>query len=201
MSFKNGMKLTNEGSNMLMRANGTGKTLNFTRLLIGDGEYSGDLSEAQALVSERMSLPIIGIKTSGNQSEVKTALSNKDLNDGFYFKEKALMALDPDTQAEKVYAYGYAGNGAEFIPDKDGAEIIERYENVLAIIDGAASVTAKIETGTFVTKDDFEGITDEHFRAEVPHFCEFEGRKYRYGLKPVIVGEVLTVAFVYEEAE
>lgn len=116
------LMLTTKGQ-ILQAKSHQGKGLHITRVAVGDGMLSTgeSLITRGTLVHEVMSLGIDAIQLTqeGAVSAVIATLTNKTLDQGFYFREIAICAQDPDTGEEINYLTDYAGQDAEFIPDKD----------------------------------------------------------------------------------
>lgn len=72
-------------------------TIVFTKLAMGDGEYTGDVRELRALKSEKQRFGISSI-TSSDASTVRlrTVINNNGMISGYYIREIGVYALDPD---------------------------------------------------------------------------------------------------------
>ena len=143
-----GMILTNAGRNLLAKAL-TGKTLNFTRAAVGNGDLgSKDPKTLTDLISLKKDLPIPGVGT----AEVVLEMSNKGLTQGFFVKEYGLFARDPDTNAEILYSYVNKGNESGYLEGDNGVDIISYVLSLVTVIDQAPNVTATItNTNQYVT--------------------------------------------------
>lgn len=121
-----------------------GAALSFTKIGLGDGELgSQTIPELTALIHEVKTLDINKLKMLTNGTvAIGGMLSNQNISTGFYWRELALFATDPDV-GEILYCYGNAGALAEYIP-AGGTEIVEKQIDVLAIIGNAANVSAVI---------------------------------------------------------
>lgn len=149
--------LTKRGRNLIAKGV-AGEQIVFTRFAIGDGELTGQaIEDLNGLLNYKQTVPIgrkqvkdIGIlKLSGN-------LSNTE-NGGFYYRELGLFATDPDL-GEILYAYGNAGDMAEYIPLFQ-EEIYEKTILLNAYHGSAENVTAVMdESLIFATKEEVEEI-------------------------------------------
>ena len=106
-----------------------GKTLNFTRMAVGDG-FSYDENVAKGfttLVNEVLNLEITK-KEIENSSTVKitSAFTSADVQKEFYYREVGLFALDPDTGKEILYAYGNRNDAAELITPNGSSSVAKR---------------------------------------------------------------------------
>ena len=144
MAF-NRLMLTTDGKTLYAKAQ-QGKTLQFTRVGIGDGDVgSGSLVNRTALISEKTSLliDVIQLTNEETMSAIVTTLKNESLTEGFYFREIGIFANDPDTQLEKLYLYDNAGADGEYIPDnQSGVLVSERLKFLISL--------ENVETVSFV---------------------------------------------------
>lgn len=156
-----GLIMTNKGQALQAKAQ-AGIALVFTRIGCGDGDLGGQsIKDLNALISEKMSLEIIKLKTmQSDKAVVGAILSNQELVSGFYFREIGVFATDPD-EGEILYCYGNAGANAEYIPAGGGPDIVEKNIDVITIVGNASSVTAVIdESLIFVTETQFGDFTN-----------------------------------------
>ena len=137
-----------------------GKEIKFTRIVMGDG-YMPDGKTPRtmsAVVSPKASIDITSIDIHGNNTVTVGGVFNNAQEDiGFYYRELALYALDPDPDAgEVLYCYGNAGDYAEWIPPTGGVSVIEKTIDVCTVIGAAKNVTAYLSTSACATKADLE---------------------------------------------
>ena len=128
------LKLTTFGQTIEAKRH-QGKGIHFTRVAIGDGLLgNGSMINRTELVSERHSMLIDGILTTDDakQSAVVATLDNSQFEEGFLYRELALMAQDPDTQEEGAYLYDNAGQECEYLDTQDGGVVI--YERLKLLI-------------------------------------------------------------------
>ncbi len=136
---------TNRGRVLQAKA-AIGTQLKFTRIAVGDGQLSGQVTdELVALIHEVKSLNINELKImSGNKAKVGGVLTNQGLASGFFWRELGVFTQDPDV-GEILYCYGNAGALAEYIPAQGGSEILERQINVVTLVGNASNITAEID--------------------------------------------------------
>ena len=136
---------TNRGRALQAKA-AIGTQLKFTRIAVGDGQLSGQVTdELVALIHEVKSLNINELKImSGNKAKVGGILTNQGLASGFFWREIGVFAQDPDV-GEILYCYGNAGALAEYIPSQGSSEILERQVNVVTLVGNASNITAVID--------------------------------------------------------
>ena len=130
------LKLTTFGSTLETKWK-QGKGVHFTRIALGDGLLgNGSMINRTSLVSERLSLQINGIVASDDatQAAVIATLDNRDITEGFPYRELALMAKDPDTGREGTYLYDNAGQECEYLDTQaNGVLIYERLKMLIRV--------------------------------------------------------------------
>ncbi|WP_240764763.1 phage tail protein [Paenibacillus dendritiformis] len=147
--------ITNRGKALQAKAQ-TGVELHYTRFRVGDGQLGGrPISDLNGLINPILSLPITKLQTrAGGRAVVGTVMTNQDVTTGFYFREIGIFAQDPDI-GEILYCYGNAGETADYIPAKGGANIIEEPIEISTIVGNASNVTATIDGSmVYATHDD-----------------------------------------------
>lgn len=140
-----------------------GKPLNFTKIIIGDGELNGKvIQELETLLSPKLEIPITRLVTV-DTAKVKIGgkFNNSNLANGFYYRELGLFAIDPDSNIEMLYCYGNAANLAEYISSQ-GSEIIEKQIEIIAVVGNEANVTATINDSLLsVSPEDLEAHNND----------------------------------------
>ena len=140
-----------------------GKPLNFTKIIIGDGELNGKvIQELETLLSPKLEIPITRLVTV-DTAKVKIGgkFNNSNLANGFYYRELGLFATDPDSNVETLYCYGNASNLAEYISGQ-GSEIIEKQIEIIAVVGNEANVTATINDSLLsVSPEDLEAHNND----------------------------------------
>ncbi|WII40330.1 phage tail protein [Paenibacillus thiaminolyticus] len=147
--------ITNRGKALQAKAQ-TGVELHYTRFRVGDGQLGGrPISDLNGLINPVLSLPITKLQArAGGRAVVGTVITNQDVTAGFYFREIGIFAQDPDV-GEILYCYGNAGETADYIPAKGGANIIEEPIEISTIVGNASNVTATIDGSmVYATHDD-----------------------------------------------
>ncbi len=150
-----GLILTNKGRALQAKAQ-TGVQLNFTKVKVGDGSLSGQsILELNDLISPKKELSILELKIQPEgKATLKSFLSNSDITTGFYWRELGVFAQDPD-EGEILYCYGNAGENAEYIPAGGGADVVEKYINIVTLVGNASNVFATLGSEIYVTQADF----------------------------------------------
>ncbi|MBE6070066.1 MAG: hypothetical protein E7211_20610 [Clostridium lundense] len=154
-------QVTLKGNNLLARAL-KGETLTFTRIVMGEGEYSGAIMEAQALVSQKEELNITKLTRKENIVTIGGLLELGHLTDEFYWRELGVYAKGADN-VEILYLYGSAGDKASYITNTG---LDEKLIDINIVVGNARNVSAVIDSSlVFLTKESLE----EHDNNEDAH--------------------------------
>ena len=147
--------LTNSASELISKVL-SGKTLNFTRMAVGDG-FSYDTTVAKGyttLVNEMLSIDITKKETLTPSSvKVTSAFKNTDAQKEFYYREVGLYAQDPDTGNEVLYAYGNRNDAAELITPT-GSNVITKQLAFIISVGNSANVTFNVNAGVYALQED-----------------------------------------------
>lgn len=140
MAFGN-FVLTDFGNSILVKAH-AGKEIHFSRMALGDGNIgTSSMAAVTALKSEKLSLLIDAVSITDSDATVTVLLQSSAVDTGFYLKEMGLMATDPDTSIEGVYAYNRDSSDGENIPDKNSSSKLSEYLRVHCSVAGATNIT------------------------------------------------------------
>lgn len=145
MSFSS-IQITAKGRALLAKAQ-TGTQINFTHIKMGDGSMTGQVTDEMTdVINQKVNLSINSLKVlTGGKAKVSASFSNQGLSTGFYWRELAVFATDPDnSQNEIMYCYGNAGALADYIP-AEGSQILEKVVSIITLISNASNVTAVID--------------------------------------------------------
>lgn len=168
-----GTKITLAGAKLLAKALG-GKQLKFTRGAFGDAIQGGSMktpTQAErdalnALIHEKMSLPITDYEIVDDQIIVSLDVKNTGVTEDFRIAEIGLFAEDPDSKQEKLYGYAFQGNDGDKMHATSTDVQLEFQVELVTKICGAENVTAVI-TRTY------EGLQqadlDAHINSTMPH--------------------------------
>nr|DAP14036.1 MAG TPA: hypothetical protein [Caudoviricetes sp.] len=156
MAFGN-FVLTNFGQTQLVKAH-KGKTVHFSRMALGDGDIgSSSVYDVTALKSEKLSLLIDDVSITEDAARITVMLSSALVDTGFNLREMALMAIDPDTSQEAVYAYNRDNSAGEYIPDKNSSTTLREYLRVNCNVEGVQTITfAPSGNPLFITREELE---------------------------------------------
>lgn len=140
----------------------SGKTLNFTRMAVGDG-FCYDTETAKGytkLVKEVLSLDITKKETQSPSSvRITSVLKNTDAQKEFYYREVGLYAQDPDTGEEVLYAYGNRNDAAELITPAGSTIITKQLIFVIAVGD-SANVTFNVNADVYALQEDMLDVQE-----------------------------------------
>ena len=168
MSMARSTQLTYRGLELLARGQ-LGKEINFTRVIMGDGEIgeAQDIRQLEGLVAPKLELPIKSINITGVGTVVMEAeLKNNNLSAGFFAKEVGIFAKEGTEGDEILYAYRNTADDSEYIPAGGGSEIWNLLYDIVTVIDQAENITANIDGSVaYVTKLDY----NEHVDSTNPH--------------------------------
>lgn len=147
---------TDAGRVLLNRAI-AGENLIFSSIKMGKGDIgSVEIASMTDLIDPVAVLDIYKIKAEKETATITASFSNKDLEQGFLFKELGLFAKDPDGGQDILYCYQNAFDTAEYI-SASGSEIIEKQISIISIVGSAQNVSAKIDGSlVYVTWKEFE---------------------------------------------
>ena len=129
--------LTTSGMILYAKAQ-QGKLLHLSRVAVGDGLLTGgdSMVNRNGLKSERASFLIdyVHIAASNSAAEILTTMRNDDLEEGFYFRELGIFAVDPDSGKEQLYLYDNAGQDGEYIPAaSENVKVVERLKMIVRL--------------------------------------------------------------------
>lgn len=141
MSSFNNAQVTLKGSVLLAKAL-NGEKLVFTRVAMGDGEYSGEIGAAEDLVNIRKNLAITKLTRKENIAIIGAVLKLGDVDEEFSWTELGVYAKGED-DVEVLYMYGNAEDKASYI-SKLGLD--EKLIDINIVVGNASNVTAMIDS-------------------------------------------------------
>lgn len=162
MANFNSFKITDSGLDLLYKCQ-AGKTLKFTKFMLGDGSYSGSIRDLSNLVNPVKSEDIKRLSIAGVGDAKKLIigfdLTNEDVTQGFYLREIGIYANDPDTNDEVLVYYTNSGETADYIPAISTDTIMQKLMNAEIYISDVAEITATIDTSlVYATQSDIERV-------------------------------------------
>ena len=168
MSMARSTQLTYKGLELLARGQ-LGKEINFTRVIMGDGEIgeAQDIRQLEGLVTPKLELPIKSINITGvGTVTMEAELKNNNLLTGFFAREVGIFAKEGTEGDEILYAYRNTADDSEYIPAGGGSEVWNLLYDIVTVVDQAENITANIDGSVaYVTKLDY----NEHVDSTNPH--------------------------------
>ena len=148
--FKN-KSMTTKGLELLSKAMSGGK-IEFTRIEMGSGIFSGDVSSVEGLVEVKQNLQLTNIVRKGGQVTLSAILKIEDIVTEYDWTEIGVYAKGAD-DVEVLYMYGYTTNSSFISKDSLNEKLI----NVTVIVSNVAEVTAVIDSSVvYLTREALE---------------------------------------------
>lgn len=142
--------MTQAGINLMGKAIG-GATIQFTKLVLGDGEITGEILNLQGVVSPKQNVDVTRIERNDNQCTVGGELLTSSVKQGFFWRECGLYAMDPDI-GEILYNYAYSTK-PDYIAASDSEMMEEILISMIALVGANANVDITIDDSmVFATK-------------------------------------------------
>lgn len=166
-----GIRLTKKGLELLSKLQ-TGKTMNFSGAIIGDGILT-DSDDTSTFTTLKNVVPSHKTGQSGTSATVDISkvkieddgtvslgIKIKNGDRAFYLREVGITATDPDV-GEILYAYVNFGDEASVMPSADGDTYIVRNIYLSFAVSDTADVTANVSLPAEVTFEEFEAYKAE----------------------------------------
>lgn len=158
---------TNKGRELVSMANVQNKAVTYTKAVLGDGSFSGNIDTLTNIIAAKMECPFNSATNIGDgQFQLDFVIDSGNLQSGFYAREVGIFAKI-DNGEEILFAYTNGGNYVDYIPDKStpiDAQIIEANIN----IGDAENVTIVKSDSTYLTFKDLQNHnTDATAHADI----------------------------------
>lgn len=170
----NNAVITNQGARLLTRAQAGEIKIEFTRIAIGDGNYTAEektleaLQKRTALKSLKNSYTLSHIDVFSDHCVKVTALiTNQDpvtgqtlVNAGYYINEMGLFAKvkDGEDSTEVLYSITTtAGDNGDFMPPYNGYNLAQIIQEYFATVNNSAEVTI-VNNGAVALAEDLNGL-------------------------------------------
>lgn len=151
--------MTQAGINLMGKAVG-GATIQFTKLVLGDGIMTGEILDLQGVVSPKQNVDVTRIERNDNQCTVGGELLTSSAKQGFWWREVGLYAMDPDL-GEILYNYGYSSK-PDWIATSDSTTVEAIIVNMVAIVGTGTNVDVTVDDSiVFATKKQLDITTLE----------------------------------------
>ena len=162
MANFNSFKITDSGLDLQYKAQ-IGKTLKFSKFVLGDGYYTGSIRELKQLVSPVREESITRLTVTGTGTTKKLVigfdLETKNITTGFYLREIGIYAKDPDTNEDILMFYTNSGETADYIASNTSDNVAAKLINGELYISDIEEITAIINNSlVYATQADIEQL-------------------------------------------
>lgn len=157
------LSLTNTGINTLVKAQ-AGSVINFTKIKMGSGLYSGDILTLTDLIEPQMSAGIVKGTLLNNTYTVEAHFTNEGLETGFYWREIGLYVSDSNGN-DVLFGYANAGATSDYIP-ATASEIYTKHCRIAVAVGDAQNITIERSSETYVDLITFEEALAEKVEKE-----------------------------------
>lgn len=148
--------MTQAGINLMGKAIG-GATIQFTKLVLGDGEMTGEILDLQGVASPKQNVDVTRIERNDNQCTVGGELLTSSVKQGFFWRECGLYAMDPDV-GEILYNYAYSKK-PDYIAQSDSGMMEEILVSMIATVGSNTNVDVTIDSSmVFTSKKEFTPV-------------------------------------------
>lgn len=151
------LRFTNAGRELQLKGL-DGAQLQFTRIVMGDGELTTQSpATLTAVIHEILSVSITRKKRTGNYLTVGGPVDFGQMAAGAYARELAVYAMDPDV-GEIAYCYGNAFGEADYI---DPAISVERLLTVGVVVGDVENIDLTLdESLVWATKQELDTLQE-----------------------------------------
>lgn len=132
----------------------SGETITFSKIKMGDGTFTGNISNLTDLVSTKVTLDITEKYIKNDIFVVDSFFSNEDLSQGFYWKEIGLYIREGSKDV--LYAYAYAGSNYDYIPATTDTRYAKHIKVGTAVKSSANITIVEGESMVYVDKVSFD---------------------------------------------
>lgn len=144
------LRTTNKGRELIASANGQKKAIEYTKAVIGNGDYSGNIDTLLDVVSPKMECSLISGTHEDSQYNLVFTVGNQNLDTGFFAKEIGIYGKIEGSSNEVLFAYTNGGSLVDYIPDKTVPLDAQTVSASIAVGDAEQVVIKKVD-GTYIT--------------------------------------------------
>lgn len=144
------LRTTNKGRELIASANGQKKAIEYTKAVIGNGDYSGSIDTLLDVVSPKMECSLISGTHEDSQYNLVFTVGNQNLDTGFFAKEIGIYGKIEGSSNEVLFAYTNGGTLVDYIPDKSIPLDAQTVSASIAVGDAEQVVIKKVD-GTYIT--------------------------------------------------
>lgn len=161
--------MTKEGIKLLNNAQSGECVMEFTRIAVGDGQYSeeeknrAELEKMNALKHEKASYEILSKKKQNDNAIILTTnISNYDveegkalITEGFYINEIAVFAREKDSENEVMYSIAVVdGENGDYMPPYNGYNPAQIVQSYLVSVNNAEEAKIVVQPGAYALQQD-----------------------------------------------
>ena len=159
-----GLSLTVQGNKMILKSS-TGKTedrLIITKAVIGDGQLTASIDGLTEIVNKKLEIGLSQVKEVANgQMQLQFNFDNRNVANGFYWREVGLYAKNGDSGEEKLIGYSNAKGLTSYIPDKTNIIPMQRLVIALGVGDNP-NVKGEVDFSSAITLEQLEEAINQH---------------------------------------
>lgn len=144
------LRTTNKGRELIASANGQKKAIEYTKAVIGNGDYSGSIDTLLDVVSPKMECSLISGTHEDSQYNLVFTVGNRNLDTGFFAKEIGIYGKIEGSSNEVLFAYTNGGTLVDYIPDKTVPIDAQTVSAYISVGDAEQVVIKKVD-GTYIT--------------------------------------------------
>ena len=144
------LRTTNKGRELIASANGQKKAIEYTKAVIGNGDYSGSIDTLLDVVSPKMECSLISGTHEDSQYNLVFTVGNRNLDTGFFAKEIGIYGKIEGSSNEVLFAYTNGGTLVDYIPDKTVPLDAQTVSASIAVGDAEQVIIKKVD-GTYIT--------------------------------------------------
>lgn len=153
--FKNKV-ITNKGLELLSKTL-SGEQIQFTRVEMGSGILSVDISSVESLINVRQDLNITNITRKGSKVTLSATLRLEDVKSDYDWTEVGVFAKGKD-DVEVLYMYGYTENSSYVSRNSLNEKLI----SITVMVNSTANVTAIIDNSlVYLTQSEMDAHNDD----------------------------------------
>ena len=154
------------GAALIARCLAENKSVTFSAIQLGSVDApNADLSLVTELAHVEKTLSIAAISRKGPEVTCTAKLDYTEITTDFQWKEVALVAKDPDTQADVLICYGNAGGYGDWVTS--GLAATAKNINITVLVSTDVNVTATIDNTKTYALIDLTNVSADNLKTAV----------------------------------
>lgn len=154
------------GAALIARCLAENKSVTFSAIQLGSGDApNADLSLVTELAHVEKTLSIAAISRKGPEVTCTAKLDYTEITTDFQWKEVALVAKDPDTQADVLICYGNAEGYGDWVTS--GLAATAKNINITVLVSTDVNVTATIDNTKTYALIDLTNVSADNLKTAV----------------------------------